>query len=366
MKKFSFLIVVSLILVCFNSYADIIMNPYLQAVTQNSVYVVVECNSKEMVTVNYGISSSLGSIIKTEFISLTDAEPSTFVHKIRISGLEPNTVYFYNAQQGNTISKTYSFRTAVANGTPFRFAWMADCRSDTLVHSQIASLIKNANPFFSLYGGDLCKNEDYKYWKLEFFIHNELELISSVPFFNTPGNHEEWEQNTKAFTRAPDSKSGLQDYYSFDYGDMHVLVLNNEVDCYQGSPQYNFAEKDLTDSKQIWKVVIFHEPAYCFGGHGENTEMKKMSKKVFVPNKVDIVLTGHSHFYQHNFVQGIHHFVIGSAGAPLYSPDSTTWTLRTAKDYNYAIADVSPESFKVMVYNNYNKILDSLLLIKKD
>jgi predicted phosphodiesterase len=346
------------------SFSDIILKPYLQAVTQNSICVVVECNSPDTVTVNYGLSQTFGDYLRTEIISLTDKTPSSFVHKIFIKNLQPDTRYFYSAVQGNSKSEISVFKTAVLPGTPFRFAWMADCRSDTVIHSEIAKLINEYDPVFSLYGGDLCNKPDYDFWKKEFFIYSECKLISHVPFFLTPGNHEGWKQNTKAFTQAPQSGSGLQDYYSFDYGDMHVLVLNNELDCYEGSPQYLFAEKDLSQTTQVWKIVMFHEPAYCFGAHGENTEMKKLSRKVFVPNKVDVVFAGHSHFYQHNYVQGIHHFVIGSAGAHLYSPDSTTWTLKNAKDYNFGIIDVSSGKFDVKVFNNKNIILDSLVLEK--
>ncbi len=340
------------------------MKPYLQAVTQNSIYVLVECDSKDKAIVYYGNMWNIYNEANTELISATDKSPETYIHKIKISGLNPNTKYFYKVRQGNTESLSGEFTTAVLPGTPFRFAWMADCRNDTTVHGQIAALIKNENPKFSLYGGDLCSKPGYKYWKSEFFIYSELELISQVPFFNTPGNHEEWGQNTKAFTQAPESSSGLQDYYSFDYGDMHVLVLNSEIDCYEGSPQYNFAQKDLASTGQIWKIVICHEPAYCFGAHGENTEMKKLSRKVLVPNKVNIVLAGHSHFYQHNLKDSIHHFVLGSAGAVLYSPDKTSWTVKSVKDYNWGIFNVSPEKFDVRVYNNYNVLLDSLILEK--
>ena len=364
MKKIFFLFLLFYIILTKHAFPDIIMKPYLQAVTQNSICVVVECNSNDTVAVRYGINQSFDNYVRTEIISITDKTPITFVHKILIRNLQPNTIYYFTAQQGNSKSSISSFKTSVLPGSPFRFAWMADCRSDTVVHNEIAKLINESSPDFSLYGGDLCAKPDYNSWKKEFFIYEECELISHVPFFNTPGNHEGWGQNTKAFTQAPESESGLPDYYSFDYGDMHVLVLNNELDCYEGSPQYKFAEKDLSQSGQNWKIVMFHEPAYCFGAHGENTEMKKLSKKVLVPNKVDVVFAGHSHFYQHNFVQGIHHFVIGSAGARLYSPDSTTWTLKIAKDYNYGIIDVSTHNFNIKVFNNHKEILDSLILEK--
>ena len=45
--------------------------------------------------------------------------------------------------------------------------------------------------------------------------------------------------------------------------------------------------------------------------------MKTLSQNVFVPNNVDLVLNGHTHFYQHNLVSGIHHLVTAGGGAGL-------------------------------------------------
>jgi hypothetical protein len=186
-----------------------------------------------------------------------------------------------------------------------------------------------------------------------------------VPFFNTPGNHEGWAENAKAFTQNPESSSGTQDYYSFDYGDLHVLSINYELPYDKNSPQYKFAEADLAASKQPWKVVICHSPAYCSGGHGNDKKMIKLTKNVFEKNKVDMVIAGHTHFYQHNVVRGIHHLVIGSAGAPLYEPANSKYTVSSAKDYNWAVGDVSPASLTITVYNASGKKLDFIELRKK-
>lgn len=170
--------------------------------------------------------------------------------------------------------------------------------------------------------------------------------------------------NTKAFTQAPESPSGTQDYYSFDYGDMHVLVLNTQIPTPAGMPQYTFAENDLRNSSRPWKVVICHIPAYCSGGHNEDANMKAMSSNIFEKQGVNLVLSGHSHFYQHNLVNGIHHLVIGSAGAPLHDPVNASYTIKSAKDYNYAIGDVTPTSLHLMVYNAAGAVLDSFDLRK--
>jgi predicted phosphodiesterase len=261
-------------------------------------------------------------------------------------------------------AKYTSFWNAPIPGTSYFFAWMASRSWGVEIHDAISKRIADAHPVMSLYGGDICINSSYSAFKDEFFRSDERALIAHVPFFNTPGNHEKWSQNTKAFTQAPDSPSGFQEYYSFDYGDMHVLVLNNEVDYSEGSPQYLYAQSDLSSTSKAWKVVIYHRPAYCAGGHGEDAKMKTMSEKVFEPNHVDVVMNGHSHFFQHNLVHGIHHMVLGSAGAPLYTLGTAPYVVKTARDYSYGIIDVTSTSFTMNVYNDKGKLLDALLLKK--
>jgi predicted phosphodiesterase len=303
---------------------------------------------------------------RTLLITETTAVPVTYVHKIRLTGLTPSTRYYYMAHHGISTSDKYSFYTAVQPGTPFRMVWMADCRTGTDIFRKISKLMKMADPMVAIYGGDLCMNGSYKSWKGEFFVKEQLDFISNVPFFNTPGNHEGWKPNTKAFTHNPDGASGTQDYYSFDYGDIHVLSLNTELPLDSSSPQYQFAVKDLASTRQPWKIVMAHEPAWCSGGHSPNKDMVELTKNVLEPDSVDIVIAGHSHFYQHNKVNGIHHFVPGSAGAPLYNPKKADYTIFQVKQHHYLVMDVSLGKIKIFVYNKENELLEMSEIVKSE
>ena len=362
MKKiiFCFFFIVSVLI----SQGKIIMAPYLQAVNTNSVYVMVESDSKDTVWVDYGRTAAYGRTAMASIVSVTTAKVPTYVHKIRLTGLKANSAYYYQARQGKSKSDGSIFHTAVEPGTSFRIIFMADFRTNTSIHDKIAKLAAATYPQVAIYGGDLCVNGDYISWKKEFFRSNELDLISKVPFFNATGNHEGNGPNTVAFLRNPESESKSQQYYSFDYGDLHVLVLNTEIDLKPGSPQYEFAKEDLTAAATSWKIVVSHSPAYCAGGHGEDTAMVRMTKELFEPNHVDLVLSGHSHFYQHNLVNGIHHLVIGSVGAPLYTPEKAPYTQVTMKDYCWAVLDVKYSRLTLTVYNAKNGKLDAVELRK--
>jgi predicted phosphodiesterase len=327
---------------------------------------MVECNTPDTVTVNYGLTTGLGSAAKTEIIAMTTfgVPVTTYIHKVKLSNLQSNTVYYYKAVQGSSLSSIFSFRTAVLPGTNFRFLWMSDTQDGNVVHDKVNQKMILRNAYFSLYGGDLSRDSTYTYWKNDFFRTYELNIISSVPFFSSPGNHEGWNQNTKTFEMNPQNFSGTQDYYSFDYGDVHFISINNAISYVIGSQQYNFIQSDLAASNKLWKIAYFHKSAYVGGGAGEDTAMKRISQNLFVPNHVDIVFTGHSHFYQHNLISGIHHMVMGGAGGSLATPTNASYTIRSIKKNHYGVIDMSPGTLFLRVYDTLDVQIDSVRIDK--
>jgi len=334
---------------------------YLQAVTSSSVYVMAESQDTVPLRVDYKPAGIYGNSAFTESTMPTTGD--TYIHRIHLTGLKPDTTYEYRLG-----SHRARFQTAANPGTAFRFAFMGDNRTGIDVHDAIAKMILYQNPRFSLYGGDLCSDGKlYSSYKEEFFRPNQLKLAARVPFFNTTGNHEKWQINTKAFLQTHASASDKQSYYSFDYGDLHVVVMNHmDPEGYKlGSPQYNFIANDLKTTKKPWKIVMNHVPAYIAGGHVEDTDLIALTKNVFEPNGVDLVLTGHKHYYQRNFVNGIYHLIIGSSGAPLYEPGPVGgYTQVSLKSYCWAIFDLKPTSLQIHVYNDKGSEIDSISLSK--
>jgi hypothetical protein len=343
--------------------ANILMRPYLQALTPTSVEVLVESDVPGTMTVEYGTTPDCGLAAKTESVALTTASPVTYVHRIPLRGLAPGTEYYYRAGKGDAFTLLSRFRTGVLPGTPFRFTWVADVRDGPDIFDSVMVRAAAARPLIGLYGGDLCVRPGYAEWKSGFFRPPQVDFGASVPWVNTPGNHEKWTTNTQAFTHGP-AESATQEYFSFDCGDLHVLVLNSEIPLGPGSAQYAFAESDLRGSNRRWKAVMLHKPGYCAGGHGEDPSVITLISGVFEKSGVDIVLSGHSHFYQHNVVNGIHHMVIGSAGAPLYDTARAWYTQKSVQEHNWAVGDVTPSSLMLSVYNEHGAPLDTLILKK--
>ncbi|HUI09340.1 MAG TPA: fibronectin type III domain-containing protein [Bacteroidota bacterium] len=355
----------ALVLLCvpLSSSAAILMRPYLQAVTPTSVCVLIESDSPAPLTVRYGTTEDCSLTARSASYVVTTATPATYVHHVPLTGLRPETRYFYRGGEGTAFTDLSSFTTGALPGTPFRFVWVADSRGGTGVFDSIMALAAGAHPLLCLLGGDIAPTPSYESWKTGFFRPPMVSFGGTVPWVNAPGNHERWTTNTEAFTSGPVGAAS-QEYFSFDCGDMHVVVLNSELPLGPGTPQYEFADADLHRTNRTWKVVMLHKPAYCAGGHGEDSSVIALTSGVFERTGVALVLCGHSHFYQHNVVNGIHHCIIGSAGAPLYEPSRAWYTQKTVKEFNWAYADVTPSTLVLRVWNQRGAPLDTLVLTR--
>ena len=97
--KKSIIILILILLLSQLSYSKIIMSPYLQAVVDNSIIVMVETDSKLPVKVQYGLNKKLEKSETTTFHFKTGLIKSTYVHRIKLDNLISDTLYHYKAVQ---------------------------------------------------------------------------------------------------------------------------------------------------------------------------------------------------------------------------------------------------------------------------
>ncbi len=345
-------------------FADVLMLPYLQAITTTSVMIMAECSNQTQVRVLYGENENMEMNRSTSYNESTDAVPETYVHRIQLDGLKPDTKYYYKVIQDGVDNYIKTFKTPPVVGL-LKVAVMGDGRSQPKVFSEISAQVRATKPDIVIMTGDICFDSKYKSFKDEFFVPELLNLASSYCFFNAVGNHERFSKNTKAFTQAPLSASGRQDYYSFEIGDAIYIILSTETSCKKGSPQYVFLEKELKNTTKKWKIVAFHKSAYVGGGHNEFKPMVKVSEDLFEKYKVNLVLNGHSHFYQRNEVNGITHLTLAGGGAPLYTPELKKYTVKSAKEHHYGYFEIDGSELNFYVYNIEGKEIDRFTLNAK-
>ena len=87
---------------------QLMLVPYLQTPSTNSIYVCWHDTLSNLTSVEYGNTSALGQVT----IGTNEIISSEYRwHTVKLTGLQPNTEYFYKAVSGSGSSLIYNFRT---------------------------------------------------------------------------------------------------------------------------------------------------------------------------------------------------------------------------------------------------------------
>ncbi|WP_150268749.1 purple acid phosphatase family protein [Paenibacillus tepidiphilus] len=229
------------------------------------------------------------------------------VHKAEAAGLQPGTLYSYRAGSGEEgeWSGVYRFTTAEADSGVVTLINVTDSQGASAHDFQLwgHTLDKALQTFpdsqFIVHNGDFVEEpEDAAAW--DDLFGNVQDIVASIPLMPVAGNHDEVDGKAAEFSshfQVPDNGadgSNPGTSYSFDYGPVHVTVLNTESNL---KKQTEWLKHDLAGTDKPWRIVAMHRPVY--GGN--------MYKKVedladiFDKYKVDLVLQGHNHEYSRSY-----------------------------------------------------------------
>ncbi|EGG14718.1 hypothetical protein DFA_10978 [Cavenderia fasciculata] len=108
------------------------------------------------------------------------------------------------------------------------------------------------------------------------------------------------------------------DWYSYNYGPIHFVVMSSEHDFLFGSPQYEWIVQDLQSVDRMvtpWIVFSGHRPMYASELLGIAAPMYDNLRETYEPllikYNVNLVLTGHIHAYER--ICGINNFTCASS-----------------------------------------------------
>jgi acid phosphatase len=136
---------------------------------------------------------------------------------------------------------------------------------------------------------------------------------------------------------SPEGKEKLVTFIALDSTDL----VENRVDV----EQTDWFQKVAGESKSIWKIVYMHHPIYSPSGpHTTDVELRKKLEPLFIQAGIQIVLTGHNHFYARMKPQsGIYHFVTGGGGNKLKSPDRDPLADIALRTFQFMYFELSPD-----------------------
>ncbi len=342
---------------------EIAKGPYLNWPTAHSIVVKWISASPEKGAVEYGLTQNLGKI---KVDSLVHTE-----HVVKLTDLTPNTCYFYRVKTAKDSTPVYSFWTAPMDDSPFTFVVYGDSRSNHQAQQEILRLVVEQSPRFALHTGDLVQNgKKQPLWDKYF---NDLCVYTRagelIPIFYTIGNHERHSPLYFSYFELPQNNPlHTEEFYSFDYGMVHVIALSSEMRFISGTAQYRWLEADLKTAvaKSRWIFVFFHRPPYSSGEHGSSKKIRKAWHPLFKQYGVTAVFNGHDHIYERTKpIDGVTYFVAGGGGAPLYKFKPHKWTAHVESVYHLLRVDVSRDRVRVKMIRWDGTVGDSLTVAKE-
>ena len=260
--------------------------------------------------------------------AFTDDGSTTYIHEGTITDLTPDTKYEYRVGYStDRRSDWYSFETAGAG--EYEVLIYPDSQSGD--YSGWEQIVKNSadrNPNAVLYisMGDLVDNGEQAYqWRT--WLDSIKPLSARIPLAPTLGNHEmytlDWKMREPraylSYFDVPNNGNATfnRRYYSYDYGDVHYVVLDTQLyesthednhdthhpDLYD--VQVQWLRQDLASNTKKWTVVLMHRDPfqYAFDRPGANRaagfdEEGVLFMPIFDEFHVDLVLSAHLHSYR--------------------------------------------------------------------
>ncbi|MBQ9138879.1 MAG: metallophosphoesterase [Alistipes sp.] len=317
----------------------IVAGPYIQACSQSEFTVVWQTDSDALSWVE--IAPDDGTHFyncerKQFFQTIYGRRPIGKWHTVRITDLEPGTVYRYRVLhkgvvlnegnrrvrysegKGSNVYKKepYFVRTLDSDSDVTRFAVGNDYHDSPQTINALFSkeVISPATHDFVVFNGDMVSSFESE----ERLVTNVLapsvaNFASEVPLFFSRGNHETrgaWAINYYNYFPT----TSAMPYYTFADGPAHFIVL----DCGEDKPDNDIEYHDLVryddyrqqqaqwlksvvESEQFKaapvKIVIIHIPPKSNGWHGE-AEVARLFAPILNSAGIDAMICAHIHKYR--------------------------------------------------------------------
>ena len=310
--------------------------PYFQMQSSDAMSVLWNTAEAEVGVLRYG--RSLDGLDN----ELKDTEASE-AHEFRLSQLKPNQRYYYAV--GNSKSMTYGgtekdwFITAPETGVDeaVRLWVIGDSGKPGKIQTSVRDAMKewiNNNPrdgkpnldqWLALGDNAYRSGTNQQYQDALFDAYPEV--LRNVALWPVYGNHDARRWTFFDIFSLPQQAesggevSGTENYYSFDYANIHYVMLDStDSDRESDGDMLSWLKRDLhaysQSKQQDWLIVAFHHPPYSKGSHdsdddgdsrGRLVDMREYVLPVLEQYGADLVLTGHSHGYERSYLMDCHY-----------------------------------------------------------
>ena len=391
---------------------------------------------------------------------IPECEQHYFRYRAVLSGLPFDAEISYRVKLAGALVREGVFKTRASSAKPVRFVAVGDLANGKPEQNAIAFQIAQQKPDFLVALGDIVYSGGRVLQYMHHFwtTYNDVAtpgettgapLMASVPFYPVLGNHDA--DNSKLpdypdafaayyFFSVPKNGPGTGAWntalgkdakvaqafrvragaeypamgeYSFDYGPAHIVCLDTNTYTTPEAIQ-PWLEKDLLASKQPWKFVCFHAPAFHTSPQHYSEQKMRLLEPMFEKCGVDVVFAGHVHNYQRSkplrftpnppkrdprgrvngtfafdtafdgvkntVPNGIIHIVSGGGGATLYKTEFPKTVAKmvaetpenyqpltekfTADQHSFSLVDLTPTTFEMRQLSIKGEELDHFKITK--
>lgn len=295
---------------------QLMLVPYLQTPSTNSIYVCWHDTLSNLTSVEYGNTSALGQVT----IGTNEIISSEYRwHTVKLTGLQPNTEYFYKAVSGSGSSLIYNFRTLPdSNYTgKIRFLLYSDTHNNdttmavkVIKQSKLLAQQLYGNDIHNhinliLHSGDLVvSGSTITQWTDQYFAPLS-NLSPYLPTMTVAGNHEIEHQNYYKYMKYDDVNGlpaanerfwslkvantvfiGLNSNAISSYGTLQKVWLDSYLNTVENDPSVDFV---FVMSHHFSITELWGEGITYDGGPG------------YITNQIYPILKKYSKVVQHSY-----------------------------------------------------------------
>jgi hypothetical protein len=347
--------------------AALVRWPYLQKVTDGSAELLWV--SQGLVAAELTLSSPEGvrehSVVVRHDLTAAPLEGSQFVAEL--SGLLEDSIYCYRLSDADgTTWFEGAFATAPLAGQPaaVQFTAMGDLGAQSSDQYAVLAQLEGVRSDFVVLTGDIAYDHGTRAEIEDNVFGVYRKMMSGIPFFPASGNHDYSTDDAEPFREAfalPENggAQGLERWYSYDWGPLHVVVLDTEK---IGPVQQTWLKEDLAANPSPFTVVVMHRPPYSSGSHGSSDA----ARDAFVPlfeQRVDLVLAGHDHDYERTQeMGGVTYIVTGGGGRGTRPVGKSEFTAVSARVAHFVHVSVDEEQMRVVAIDGLGDPFDGLVI----
>jgi hypothetical protein len=368
-----------------------VRRPYVQRVSATSAVVVWATLESGAGTVSYqrsgGSAASATAATRQVRTTQTGMAADYYQHEAVLDGLQPSAAYTYAVTVGGVaggVMERFEAAPSPGSGT-VRFIAFGDSGVGSNPQRTLASLMAADTFDFAVHTGDVAYGVTGgvgagSYPQLHsWFFDVYRGWLGSRPMFPSIGNHDEEANRAAPFKdlfvlpangASPTYPDHAERFYSFDYGPVHVVVLDTELafqDVARRQDQLAWLVDDLSRTAQPWKIAVFHRSPFSAGGeHGSDLTVRAELTPIFEAYGVALVLSGHEHDYERTIPwrqttggKPVTYVVTGGGGAPLYPAAVAEWTAASRSAFHYVRAVASSCTISVEAVGIDGLVFDS-------